>query len=326
MILSFARLFAIGFLAISSAVAEISTSTMIVDYQLTSYASKQRQKYEIELLREALEATKDLFGSYQLKIREDQTSVLRSIALLREGAGPSVMASPAGGLLYESLPAVKIPIYQGLLGYRVLVVRQDSPATKNKAAAQYGINHLVLGQVRGWADTVVYRNHQLKVEHGGNLDTLFSMLQAGRFDAIPLGIIEANPELNIRRASHPQLDIDQSRLLYYPWPMYFYINPKAPELYHRVNTGLELLVKNGGMSVLLNKHFEEALNKINMQASSVIGLENPLLPPDTPLARNELWYQTPVSSPDRFMVTTRPAHNLPVLTPRQRGEYLDLIF
>ncbi len=55
--------------------------------------------------------------------------------------------------------------------------------------------------------------------------------------------------------------------------------------------GLEKIIAEGFFQKLFLLHHARILKDSNLENRTVIELENPLLPPETPLKRKELWYK-----------------------------------
>jgi hypothetical protein len=79
-------------------------------------------------------------------------------------------------------------------------------------------------------------------------------------------------------------------MLHYPAAAYLFVSPNRPELATELKTGLEAAVADGSFQRLHREQYAAVL-KAHPRPSTVLQLSNPLLPPETPLQRRELWLQ-----------------------------------
>src|SRR5690606_41384636 len=90
-----------------------------------------------------------------------------------------------------------------------------------------------------WSVVSIMRANGYTVLSSSNYESLFVMLAAHRFDALPRGIGEATVELNARQDTYPQLTIEKTRALFFPYPIYFWVNHKDAQLAAQIERGLE---------------------------------------------------------------------------------------
>lgn len=67
------------------------------------------------------------------------------------------------------------------------------------------------------------------------------------------------------------------------------LSPKHSQIAERLKTGLEAMVADGSLEVLVNRHFQDDLLKADLGRRTILRLENPFLPPGTPLKEKRLW-------------------------------------
>jgi hypothetical protein len=117
------------------------------------------------------------------------------------------------------------------------------------------------------------------------------MLAKRRFEAFPRGISEIAPELHLRSPRFPELQIEKSLLLYYPQPIYFWFprNAKGEALAKRLEEGMWSMINDGSYDALLWRFNRPALQALDMAHRRVLALDNPFLPPETPLNDPRLW-------------------------------------
>ncbi|HSC67816.1 MAG TPA: transporter substrate-binding domain-containing protein [Cellvibrio sp.] len=192
--------------------------------------------------------------------------------------------------LEERLQPIRICIYRGLLGYRVLLIKKG---TQNKFDGIENLDDLKrvsLGQGRFWADTNVLTANHLNVVKVMKYEGLFHMLDGGRFDAFPRGVHE--PWAEIQRYPTLALDVEQTLLMSYTNPFYFFVNKTNTQLAKDIERGLRIAIEDGSFDeyFLNDPIVKDALAKGNLKNRTIIHLDNPGLPPKTPVDDKSLWF------------------------------------
>jgi hypothetical protein len=184
---------------------------------------------------------------------------------------------------------IRIPMDRGLLGWRIPLIRQEDVPRWARMQQAEEARRLVAGQGSDWPDTAILRANGFKVETSSRYATLFGMLAHGRFDQMPRSVLEIENEARAHAAQG--LVIAPRVLLVYPAANYFFVSRSEPEFATLLRAGLERLARNGDLAKLFRQHFDPALAALGVAQRLVLRLNNPLLPPRTPLARAELWEQ-----------------------------------
>jgi len=187
------------------------------------------------------------------------------------------------------LVPVRIPLYKGLIGWRVALLPPGRQAMLAEVKDAAELAHYSAGQEHDWPDTLILQHARLPVVVTPDYESLFIMLSKQRFDYFPRSVIEI---LNEQR-THAELKllIDPYVLLHYPAAFYFFVSPKRPQLARMLERGLERALKDGSFDALFQQHNGPALKALALDKRRIIHLENPLLPASTPLQRKELWYR-----------------------------------
>jgi len=188
----------------------------------------------------------------------------------------------------EVLP-IRIPIDKGLLGWRVLLINEKDRAKFASIRKLADLQQLEAGQGHDWPDTDILRSNGVRVQGYPVFDSLFDMLQAGRFDYFPRSIMEVWDEQKVHAGKG--LVVEQTVLLHYPTAYYFFVNNKNTDLANAIETGLRRAIKDGSFDQLFNQEFGEAIQRSRMASRRKLELTNPLLPAETPLGQKELWLQ-----------------------------------
>lgn len=190
----------------------------------------------------------------------------------------------------ESTPLlpVRIPIDRGLLGWRLLLVRRSELAEWSRVRTLKDLSARLAGQGHDWPDTTILRANGLQVGTSSVYDALFRMLAAGRIDYFPRSIVEIDAEMAGGR--HPDLAIAPDLMLHYPAAAYLFVSPTRPELAAELKAGLEAAIADGSFQRLHREQYATVL-RAHPKPPNVLRLSNPLLSPETPLQRRELWLQ-----------------------------------
>ena len=248
-------------------------------------ASPTRDAYQFELLRLALERTRKSHGDYEL-IRVDQKlTSLRASREVSRGELINIEATP--NWTTESVPseirrdkriAIKIPLLEGLLGYRRLVIRKADVEKFAAITRAEELQALVAGQGRDWEDIFIYRNNGFKVNAEADYYNLFAMLVAGRFDYLPLSTVEVDNFIQKFGMYSEDVVVAPGILIYYPFPVLFQLSKNTPELAERVNVGLTEAKRDGSMKNLFEHYFAEDLKKLRDSNMRVFVLKNHRVP------------------------------------------------
>ncbi len=191
----------------------------------------------------------------------------------------------------KKLLPIRIPIFKGLLGYRLLIIRNGEQALFNDIYTLRDLQKKVLfGQGKAWADVEVLASNGIGVVTAMEYEHLFNMLNAGRFDAFPRGLHEPWSEVS----SRPKLGlaIEEKLIVVYKMPLYFFVSPKNTELATDLENGLLAMVEDGSFDRFFFSHpvVKNALAKSNLANRRVISLDNPHLPEETPTDNPAFWF------------------------------------
>lgn len=221
-------------------------------------------------------------------IQASDSTEMRQVADLNAGH-ISFSTLATNKFLNQELHAIQYPIFRGLLGHRVFIIRNGDQQRFDHVSSVEQLAQFVAGQGRFWADTQVLKSAGLPLETPVKYEGLFHMLDGGRFDYFPRALHEPISEM----AARPQLDlaIEQNLLLVYPQPMLFYTAKANTQLSSALEQGFESAIQDGSFANWFVSHpmIREVLSKIALEQRTVLRIDNPHLPPGTPVDRAELW-------------------------------------
>lgn len=181
---------------------------------------------------------------------------------------------------------VKIPIYQGLLGLRLLLVTPTENSKIRNVSNLEGLQQFIGGHGLHWADLPVYAANNLKVVTAVEYEKLFEMLKNGRFDYFHRGANEIWGELE---RFPNDFVIADNIMLFYPQPVYFFVSKQRPELAKQLEKGLQLAMNDGSYKALFLSSYQDIITRANLSSRNLITLENPAVPMDTPPIDTSWW-------------------------------------
>jgi ABC-type amino acid transport substrate-binding protein len=273
----------IGSLGCSALAATEQPSSNVVTTSVKLWngnKTESRQQYEREVLEAVLKATTAVQGNYQLQedltdypLAADEASVFRS-------KGFDIFGTVAGNakLANEKKILIPLPLMKGLLGYRILIIRATDKEKFAAIKSAQQLQQLRLGIPSTWADAELFRQNGYKVEEKGSFDDLFTRLENNEFDYVSFGANEVAGVFAQRAVQSGKLIVDSSLLVYYPFPLVFYVNPNNKALAERVTAGLKIISSNGELDKIFNRYFGAELEALNLSARTKITLKNPILP------------------------------------------------
>jgi ABC-type amino acid transport substrate-binding protein len=243
--------------------------------------SPARQSYETALLQACLQATNKEYAAAQVRIdntdyalAEDEGNIFAT--------GADILVTVAGNVKFDHKQKIVInqPLAKGLLGYRLIIARDASLGTFNGLKTPKELQALAAGIPLTWADAELFRHNNYTVIEKGGLDDLFVSLKNGTFDYVTLGVNEIEQIFQQQAVPLGGLSIEPSLMIYYPFPLVFYVNPDKSVLAERITTGLKTIINNGVFEKLFTEHYGQVVQQHNLHQRRVFNLTNPSLPSD----------------------------------------------
>ncbi|MFQ3235566.1 MAG: ABC-type amino acid transport substrate-binding protein [Paraglaciecola sp.] len=234
-----------------------------------------RQVYEQQVLQAALRAAGVNTGinTDERDLSIDEEASVFSQQLFDVFA--TVQGNPK--LNKENKILIAKPIMEGLLGQRLLIIRKADSAMFAAIKQTDEIKKIRSGIPTGWADVALFKANQYNTIEMGNFDTIFQHLLNNDFDYLALGANEIEQVYQQAGLEKLGLTIAPTLMLHYPFPVVFYVNPNNPELAQKLNTGLDLIIKNGTLKTMFDKHFGHLYNRLHLADRTSFQLKNPLI-------------------------------------------------
>ena len=259
------------------------------EIQLRSFPSGPIYEYRWKLLEIALAHTQDTDPPVRLLPYAEEVTQNRGMLLLQSGA-LDVIALGTNSEREDKLLPVKIDILQGIVGFRLLVIRAADQARIAHMDDTALRKQLTFGLNSQWADLPILEKNGFSVVTSSSYENLFDMLAASRFDAFPRGLNEAQRELNERKQAYPQLAVEKTKALFFPYPIYFWVSKDHPALAQRIERGLRLALADGSFRRLFENYHAAEIAALKKEKRHVIRLESPILPPGAAQPDTSWWW------------------------------------
>lgn len=272
------------------AAAVFASSAMAAATTLQYFPVGPIYEYRWKLLELALAHAPDSPNPTKLVPYADEVTQNRGVQLLQSGA-IDVIALGTNTERESQMRPIKIDILRGIVGFRVFVIRAADQQRIAQMDEQTMRKELSFGLNSQWADLPVMRANGYTVETSTSYENLFGMLVARRFDAFPRGLNEAARELDERKLNFPQLAVEQTKALFFPFPIYFWVNKDNKPLAQRIERGLQLALADGSFRKLFETHHAKEIAALAKEKRQVIRLSNPTLPSGSPEPDTRWWWQ-----------------------------------
>ncbi len=234
--------------------------------------------YYTALITLALEKTRPDYGDYRMQ----QLGILdteRTLYALAANQYPNLIMERSydeASTKSSKLTYINFPVDGGIVGYRVCFINPAVKEKISKVQTLAELRHYTIIQGIGWADTSILRHNGFKVLEIENYASMFKMTTAGRADLFCRGANEIMPEYEVFK-DILKLYYDESFILYYPLPRFFYLNSKSKLAKKRIEAGLKLAYQDGSFKKLWRQYYQPSINFAKLDQRKLFRLENPLL-------------------------------------------------
>lgn len=264
-----------------------------VRVDLQAVGVEQPQDYFVALLQLALEASKAPNEEIQMHFAERDYSQARWIYQAQHDPGNLVIWTMTDKYREETLLPIRIPLFKGLFGKRVFIIRREDQPLFDKVKTRADLAQLVAGQGMHWPDVNVLQANGLPVTTAATVESLFKMLRAKRFDYFPRGVSEAWFELEGQQDK--DLVVEKNLMLVYPAPIYYFVNKRNGKLAQRIEEGLEAMIADGSFDAFFyaHKRTRAGLDQVFAEPRLMIYLDNPVMPEVQLAPAEKYWLSLP---------------------------------
>lgn len=184
---------------------------------------------------------------------------------------------------------VRVPLFLGLLGVRVPVIRRSDIDLFDKITEEKQLQKLVACQGDQWPDSDILERNHYTVERVAKFESMYRMLKGGRCHYFPRSIIEVYGELEA--PDRTDLIVYERLLLSYTFPMYYFMSYEREALAKSLESSLYNFATSGQLLEFMKTHpaTRHAFPLSRFRESTIFYLHNPDLPTETPLSDTALW-------------------------------------
>lgn len=258
-----------------AAIRSTAAAPMVIKYHFSGHGD-YHHTYHAELIHRVLEVTRPEFGNFQIQTYSQAPIARRQAALLREGELMNIQwAPPRTDIANAEVIEVPFDILRGLQGYRVLMYNRHGQVDFAQIKDLESFKKLRIGQGSGWAEISIYHTNGIRPLTPPDLTGLYPMLGVKRIDCIPLGINEIGKIVEQEKKEFPFIEIEPNLLVYYDFPIYFYVSKKHPEIARRFEFGLNKLKATGEFDQLFQKYHLQHVRNLKLQSRKIICLKSP---------------------------------------------------
>ena len=252
--------------------------TTVVDFW-NGNRSLPRQVYERHILEAVLQSTEAEFGPWKLQENLEEYPG-DDEGLVFSEKGHDLFVTIAGNQKFDDGEAIVIPqlLAKNLLGYRIPIIREEDAALFNEITQREQLQSLKHGIPLNWSDAIIFRENGFNVVEDGDFDDIFDRLEAGLFDYSAYGANEVLGVFENRASRRDGLTIDHNILLFYQFPLVFYVNPELPELAERIGKGMQNIVASGKLDAIFDEHYGGIVDQLDLGSRTLFVLDNPLIP------------------------------------------------
>lgn len=230
-------------------------------------------EYELAVIRLALDNAE---GDHRLEVVPlPVVSAQRWRQMVIDGEqGINFMLSGYVPELEGLLEPVTIPLTRGLLGYRLLAVKEDRLNELSHINTLNELRSFRIGSGYRWQENSILRGNGLSLELG-HYQNLWDMLSWERFDIFHRGVHEIFDELEARERD--QFAILPGVALAFRFDYFFYVPVDRQDLHRILSQGLINAYNNGSFMAFFESHpvIRKTLELADMENREVIRLKTP---------------------------------------------------
>lgn len=261
----------------------------VVSVNVGESPNDTRVVFKNELVRHALEITKDKYGDYEIVENPQRMNIARAFRELQKGENLSLTFAHTRPEFEEKAFPIRVSLRQGIDSYRLLLVRKGEKARFRSVKTTEDLKAFTVGLSPNWSTYKVMNRREFKIVDAPDYASMFRMLDLKRFDFIPRAINEIYDEIDLYEPVGEGLEIVDGIALYIPAASYMFVSRKQPRIFERLNSGLHAMNVNGDLSVLTEKYYRKSVLRAKLQDRIIISMD------DSKLANNadsnELTYQ-----------------------------------
>ncbi|WP_052742129.1 hypothetical protein [Kiloniella litopenaei] len=236
----------------TTALSFTARSETVINIRPAQGAGDVAHSYFSELITTILNRTSAKYGLAKLHVTSENLTQQRSLKLLEEGRRIDLDWAGTNLGREQALHPVRIPLNMGLLGYRLLVIRQDRVREFDQIRTPAQLKTLIACQGQHWPDSDILEDNGYTVNRTIRFELMWKMIEVGRCDYFPRAISEGYGEVNFfGKDTYAAYD---KILIGYRFPMYFFVNKSNQTLAARIEEGLEAMLEDNSLLQFMKRH------------------------------------------------------------------------
>ncbi len=270
-------LFILLFLSLNAAKSNSQPqSPLIVHYRVKAINNEGKFNYYMELIDSALKRTEAEYGPYQLGPLQELTFTRIKRTAKHNTVPNLVMGTSYSSEMETDYAYIPIPMDFGITSYRVCFTRKEKIEELKKIKTVNELRRYSIGQGKDWLDVAVLRANGFTVVEYPNYKNLFQAVARGRFDLFCRSIDEIRPEWEIYK-DIKGLSIEESFIIHYEFPRFFWTNRENKLLIERLTKGLSAIFEDNTALSIWKKHHLKNIEFVKLKGRNIFYLENPQL-------------------------------------------------
>lgn len=238
----------------------------------------KRILYKNELVKLALEITKEKYGDYEIVSNNQVMNITRAFRELETGENLTLTFAHNRQEFEEKAIPIPINIRSGVDSYRLLVVKKGEESKFAEVKSVEDLKAFRVGLNPHWTTFNIMKRHGFEIVDTPYYSSMLNMLENNRYDFIPRALNEVYDEIEAYEPIDDGLVVLPDIVLYIPSMSYMFVSREKPRLYERLNTGLHALQVNGELAKLSNKYFKGFINKAEIQNRRIITISRSGIP------------------------------------------------
>lgn len=200
----------------------------------------------------------------------------RAEKLLKEGRDIDLAWFAATTNRAKELEYIPIPLYQGLHGNRILLIKNGSQSKFSNVEALTDLTGFMGLARASWTDYDILVKNGLQVDGSMGYRAMVKALGLGLADYFPRSALTV-----FREASSNQghdIAIESNLVLQYPIYHLLFLGRKSPETNLLLQRGFNNLYQSGEYQNLFMRYYNQRINTLDLSKRRILKLDNPELP------------------------------------------------
>jgi len=260
--------------------AEASKKTHVEEIRhVKNSGSKTFIRYYDALIKLVLDLSVEAYGPYVLIEERRAMSPQRAVLGLKRGEWHSLVNTDLSPHFRKQneIDIFTRPYLQNLMGLRRSIIRKQDTNRFSGIDRLEDLQKLSAGQGAYWTEVEIYRQSGINVISAEHYSNLVPMLKNGRFDFLPLSVLEVDDAMADISQTQTSLTITNSFYIYYPLPVQIVVGKANNSIWQRYQYGINKGFTSGAIPTLFDLHFPQAKNLTLRKDTPIIYLTHTML-------------------------------------------------